>query len=163
MNPSDPSEVIRLAYQTFRDVILSIPADHYLAPMNGWSPRDTVAHLVGWNRAMIEACQELSRGQTPAYYKERAIDYRDMNAGFVARYAAQDRDALLSELAESLDELRRYLSGLEPGDWEADHGVVHYRGGAATVARTITSLAGDYQHHAQEIRAWLDARGASLP
>lgn len=138
----------------FKDCILHVPEDRFLTPMNGWSPRDVIAHLIAWNGEMLRVCMGLQKGQTPAYYTDAPNDYSNINAGFIAKYDAQEKEKLLRDLEETKSELVTYLRSLPPEEWDADHGVIHYRGGAATIRRTIQSLAGDYRHHTQEILAW---------
>ena len=67
---------------------------------------------------------------------------------------------MLAELSTSKEELIQYLVSLDASIWDADYGVQHHRGGAATVARTVKSLGDDYQDHRQEIEAW--AAGKSI-
>ena len=147
------------SYQAFRECIQSLPDDLYLSQLNGWSPRDVVAHLVGWNRKMIESGKDILRGEKPTYYTDWANDYKNVNAAFVGKYSSRDKASLLGELAASMNEFETFLHGLEPPELTADHGVVHYGGGPATVARLMDSLAGDYRDHTREIREWLGTKG----
>jgi hypothetical protein len=147
---------LKQAYEDFRQCILSVPDDLFLSPLNGWSPREVMAHLIGWNDYMITASRAIILGETPSYYADFPNDYKNINAEFVARYASQDKAVLLDELALSFKRFTKYVESLEPGDVGADHGVLHYRGGPATVACIIQSLAGDYEHHRQEIELWLE-------
>jgi hypothetical protein len=55
--------------------------------------------------------------------------------------------------------LLNYLRSLAEEEWNADHGVRHYRGGPATVGSTIDSLTGDYRYHTKEILEWLKSGG----
>lgn len=143
------------AYQAFRQCIQSVPDDLYLTPINGWSPRDIVAHLVGWNRNMVKSGKELLRGEMPAYYPDAPNDYKNINAAFVSKHSSRDKVTLLDELAASMLEFETYVRGLDPSEWDADHGITHYRGGPATVSRLMDSLAGDYHSHTHEIQQWL--------
>jgi hypothetical protein len=157
------SETTRLvafdhAFYSFCDGLRAVPDGLFLRPMNGWSPRDMAAHLVGWNYRMIRACQAILQGQAPDYYMDAAADYANVNAVSVARFASRSKSELLEQLAESRREFLEYLETLVPGDWDADHGVIHHRGGPATVSRVVESLAGDYLLHTREIAEWL-ARG----
>jgi hypothetical protein len=38
----------------FEECIRSLQEDQFLRKLNHWSPRDIVAHLIGWNRALIQ-------------------------------------------------------------------------------------------------------------
>ena len=148
------------AYQAFRDCLQSLPDSLYLASINGWSPRDTAAHLVGWNRLMIESGRDILQGRKPSYYTDSANDYKNINAAFVARYSSRDKASMLGELASSMAEFDAFVHGLETSEWTADHGVVHYSGDPATVARLMDSLAGDYRSHTHEITEWLGTKGS---
>ncbi len=159
MNDRDRSNTLTVAYQAFRRCIQSVPDNLYLSPINGWSSRDVMAHLVGWNRRMIESGKDILRGVVPSYYTDASNDYKNVNAAFVSHYSSRDKASLLAELAASMAEFEAYVQGLDPSEWDADHGVVHYRGGPATVARLIDSLSGDYQDHTREIQEWLAAIG----
>ncbi len=156
MDRIDPTPALRREYETFCEVIRALPEGLFLAKIDDWAARDVVAHLVGWNRRMIQACQDILAGRTPDYYAD-APDYRTINAGYVTRYASTSREALLHELAAGLEELAAYVSALDPAEWETSHGVKHYRGAPATVAGTLASLAGDYAQHARQIREWHSA------
>jgi hypothetical protein len=146
---------LRHAYQDFAELILSLPDEQFLAPMNGWSPRDVVAHLVGWNSFMIEASSSILAGQSPSYYADAPNDYSHINAGFTAKYSSRSQQELLAELKSSLEGLEAYILGLPAGELVADHGVRHYRGDPATVSKILESLAGDYRYHTNQISEWL--------
>ena len=152
--PVDPTLALKSAYQDFCGVIQGLADDIFLTKIDDWTPRDVVAHLVGWNRHMIQACQSILAGRTPDYYADAPNDYRTINAGFVVRFASTSKEALLGELGNGLKELVEFALALDPAEWHASHGVRHYRGAPATVASTLTSLAGDYAHHAHQIRGW---------
>lgn len=123
--------------------------------MNGWSPRDVLAHLIDWNRQMIEASATILQGETPAYYADAPNDYRNINAGFVTRHVSRSKTELLEELRSSMEDFERYIRSLNQSELTASHGVMHYSGRPATVAGIIASLTGDYQEHLRQINAWL--------
>lgn len=143
-------------FARFVALIRALPEELFLESLNGWSPRDIVAHLVGWNYKMRASCQELLQGKAPSYYADAANEYREINAGLVAEFDSRDREVLLEELLSSRQALFAYLQSLEPGEWRADHGVRHYSGEPATVARIVASLAGDYRDHTRQIEDWVE-------
>lgn len=155
MEPSEYLLTIRNAYEAFYQCILWLSDNLFLEAMDGWAPRDVVAHLIGWNGNMITACNQILKGETPTYYQDAAHDFQHINANFVAQYPSTDKEIMLSLLAESFEKFEAFLHGLDPGDFEADHGVLHYSGDPANVGRVIRSLAGDYDHHRREIEEWL--------
>jgi hypothetical protein len=152
---SDPSlQRLGQAANAFILAIESLRDELFLRAIDEWTPRDVAAHLAWWNRHMIAASQSLRTGTPPSYYADAANDYRHVNARAIAEFAARDRRVLLDELRATLDELVGYLRALDAEAWDADHGVVHHRGGAATVRRIVASLAGDYEHHTRQVNEW---------
>lgn len=142
------------AIEGFQTLIEDLPEELFLKLIDDWTPRDVVAHLAWWNRHMIAASQSLQAGNVPSYYADAANDYRTINAQAIAEFPSRDRRALLKQMQTTLKEFKDYLRALKPGDWDADHGVTHYRGGAATIRRIVESLAGDYASHTQQIEKW---------
>jgi hypothetical protein len=158
MEHPNPMASLRSSYDDFVACVLSIPEARFLSPMNGWAPRDVVAHLIGWNRFMIQACRSIRSGEPPAYYADAPNDYRNINAALVEYYASRSRLQLLAELAASMTEFEAYIAGLPASELAADRGVTHYSGQPATVGKILRSLAGDYDHHTRQVDGWLAAR-----
>jgi hypothetical protein len=40
------------AWGALAAAVRALPEERFLAPLRGWSARDIVAHLIGWNRLM---------------------------------------------------------------------------------------------------------------
>ncbi len=139
------------AYQDFVGVVNSLTPADFLRSHGDWTPRDIVAHLIGWNHNIRLGCQQISTGLSPFYHRDGPNDYRSINAESIARYNSTDRHALLQELALAKDELTAFLHSVAEQDWGKDFGVQHYRGGAATIGRSVESITRDYADHAQEI------------
>jgi uncharacterized protein (TIGR03083 family) len=146
---------LRASYDDFVACVLSLPEAQFLSPLDGWAPRDVVAHLIGWNRFMIQACTSIRSGEPPAYYADAPNDYRNINAALVEHYASRSRPQLLAELEASMAEFEIHIAGLPASERSADHGVTHYSGEPATVGKILRSLAGDYEHHTRQINTWL--------
>ena len=139
------------AYQEFKKLILSLSNEQFLSSMNAWTPRDVVAHLIGWNGLMIESALSILAGKPPSYYDDARNDYSNINSGFTAQYSSQSKQELLAELQSSMEKLEAFIHSLPTEELVADHGVVHYSGSPATVTRIINSLTGDYQYHTHQI------------
>ena len=150
------------AWQALQAAVRHLPEERFLVPLSGWSARDIVAHLIGWNRHMIEASGSILRGQTPAYYADAPNGYRNLNAAHVAAHPSHSRDELLRELEVSLMEFKAFVLLLPPGEINDSHGVLHYSGRPATVEGIIRSLTQDYRDHAAEIEALARANGGQL-
>src|SRR5512139_3063072 len=72
------------AYENFVTLVRSLTPAQFLNPIGGWSPRDIVAHLVGWNRNIRAGCQQILQGSAPSYHFDGPNDYRTLNAQFIA-------------------------------------------------------------------------------
>jgi hypothetical protein len=147
---------LQRAYQDFTARILPLTDEQFLSAVDSWSPRDVVAHLIGWNGLMIEASRSILGGNAPAYYADAANDYSHINAGFTAKYSCPSKVALLSELQASMKSFEAFILALPAGELAADHGVRHYSGVPASVYKIIQSLAGDYDYHTRQISEWID-------
>jgi hypothetical protein len=141
------------AVERFKGCIQALPDKLFLEPMAGWSPRDVVAHLIGWNRYTVEGCQQILDGQKPFYFDDASSDFSNVNAVSVQRYSSISRSDLLEELDGSFQQLKTYLLSLDAPQWKADRGVRHGLW-TITVANTVGALSDDYDAHREEIKQW---------
>ena len=133
--------------------------------VNGWTPRDIVAHLIGWNRHIVRGAKQILCGELPFYDVDPGPDYSKVNAALVRQYGDTDRSVLLERLAESAGELMAFLRAIDPEEWDRDFGVRHRgekltvkssAGDLVTVKSTVDDLIADYDHHRaqlEELRA----------
>jgi hypothetical protein len=141
------------AYVQFVECVRGLTPEGFLGSLGDWAPRDIVAHFIGWNRITLVGCGEIREGAEPFYFHNGTNDYREVNAGFFRHFSTSDREELLTDIAVTKGALVSYLKTVSEGEWERDMGVVHYRGGPATVARCVDSLIRDYRKHREEIAA----------
>jgi hypothetical protein len=139
--------------EEFAACIRALAGDAFLKKMNGWSPRDVLAHLIGWSRYTIEGCEQLRGGVPPSYLSDWRVDFRTINAASVRRFSSEHREELLDELAASLEQLKKYVFSIPSEEWARDPGVA-YRGHRITVQNGIEGLIGDYVHHTRQIEEW---------
>ena len=142
---------LETAYAACMETMQSLPTENFLKSLGDWTPRDIAAHFIGWNRITLAGCSELREGVEPFYFYDGTNDYRKVNARFFEKFPSSDRGELLKEIAVTKDALVAYLKTLDESEWDLDTGIVHYRGGPATVARCVDSLIHDYRKHRQEI------------
>jgi len=147
---------LKSAYQDFSSLIDSLSDEQFLSPMDDWSPRDAVAHLVGWNTLMVESSLSILAGKPPSYYDDAKNDYSNINSGFVQKHTSRSKQELLAELDSSMKKFEAFISSLPAGELTADHDVLHYSGSPASVARIVNSLAGDYKYHTRQITEWME-------
>jgi hypothetical protein len=151
MNQDAALAPLEQAWRSFDTAVRALPEERFLAPLRGWSARDIVAHLIGWNRHMIEASGSILRGEAPAYYADAPHGYRNLNAAHAAAHASRSREDLLRDLEVSLLEFKTFVQSLPPSEIDDSHGVLHYSGRPATVGGILRSLTQDYRDHAAEI------------
>jgi len=139
------------AYGLFVDCVRGLSREGFLGSLGEWSPRDIVAHFIGWNRITLVGSAQIREGVLPFYFHDGSNDYREVNAGFLSRFPSSDAEGLLAEMAETKEALVCYLKTVPEEEWGQDSGVIHYRGGPATTARCVDSLIRDYRKHREEI------------
>ncbi|MCE9647734.1 MAG: ClbS/DfsB family four-helix bundle protein [Chloroflexi bacterium] len=144
---------LELAYHAFVETIKKLSKEELLRSLGDWSPRDILAHFIGWNRITLAGCAEICEGVVPFYFYDGTNDYRVVNASFFEKYSSVDRDVLLEQVDSTLQALTSYLKTIDEKEWELDTGLVHYRAGPVTVARCVDSLIRDYGKHRDEIIA----------
>lgn len=142
---------LETAYQAYMETAINLNPEQFTASLGDWTPRDIAAHFIGWNRITLAGCSALREGAEPFYFYDGTNDYRRVNAKFLTRYPSTDHAELLKEIQETKEILVTYLNTIPEAEWEMDTGIVHYRGGPATVARCVDSLIRDYRKHRQEI------------
>lgn len=145
---------LETAADAFVSTIQALPEHLFLARIDDWTPRDVAAHLAWWNNNMLVACKDLQQGRTPSYYADTLNDYRNLNAQATAQFDAKEKRVLLAQLKSTLFEFKEYLASLDANDWDAERGVAHPRGGAATISRIVESLIGDYESHTKQVEEW---------
>ena len=142
---------LELAYTAFVETVEGLSKESFLASLGDWTPRDILAHFIGWNRITLAGCSELREGVEPFYFYDGTNDYRKVNARFFEQFPSMDKNELLEEIASTKDALTAYLKTIPESEWELNTGVVHYRKDPATIARCVDSLIRDYRKHRQEI------------
>ena len=143
------------AVAEFIRCIEALSSDQLLAPLGKWTPRDIVAHLIGWNRYVVRGSRQLQRGELPFYDVDPGENFGKVNAALVEEYPEADGVELLSELRKSADELCAFLDALEESEWQRDFGVRH-GDEVLTIRGTVDELIRDYPHHREQIETWVD-------
>jgi hypothetical protein len=141
------------AVEDFHGEVASLAQGRLQQKLDGWSPRDIVAHLIGWNRYVIRGSRQIRKGELPFYDVDSGANYSKINAALVREYPSTDRQELLDELRASARELEEFLRSLDPGEWSHDYGVRN-EGSAVTIENTVDELIEDYDHHRRQIQEW---------
>lgn len=162
MEPEEALGRLEEAAEELAHLLGSLPERLLHERLERWTPRDVVAHLVGWNHHVREGLRQLGQGSQPFYLAQAREDFQTLNAESVARWGGLERGALVDELRESLASLVAYLRGLPQDAWEKDFGV-HVAGEPVTVVATVVQLTQDYLSHTERLRWWASGRGADVP
>ena len=138
------------ALESLTDEQLSRP----VAGAHGWSGRDLIAHVVGWQEIGLAIARDLAVSETSAAMAAAAAtwaaDGDAMNDRMIAEWAALPIGEVRRRLHEIPGELRGYLTVVPEARWvkNAEH------------LRSLTSQIIDhYEEHADDLRAILDAAG----
>jgi hypothetical protein len=115
-DPAGDLQLLRQGMQALTESIEPLCTELLLRPVTEWSPRDVMAHLIGWNVYTLDGCRDVQRGIAPFYLADAQHDFRHVNAASVQRYSATDTGALLDELHATADVLLSYLSMLSAAD-----------------------------------------------
>ena len=163
MQTNPQIEQLDQAVRNFKTCIQDLPESKFLQPIdrqpingppiNGWTPRDVLAHLIGWNRHTITGCRQIKTGKLLSYFSDAENDFSNVNAESLDLYTRTDRGLLLDELEDSSQALQNYLLFLDPDEWQTDFGV-SYRGSTITIEDEVAELIKDYDDHREEIKAW---------
>ncbi len=140
--------------EDFVNCVASLNEELFLKRFNLWSPRDVVAHLIGWNRYIIEGSNQIRRGELPFYDIDPGEDYSKVNAVLVLEYSSTDRQEMLDELQVSAQELKQFIRSLDSSEWSRDYGVRH-KGAIITIQNTVDELIEDYDIHKERIKEWV--------
>ncbi len=139
--------------EEFARCVDSLDEELFLKKFNHWSPRDVLAHLIGWNRYIIEGSKQIMSGELPFYDIDPGEDYSKVNAVLVSEYSSRDKQELLDELHSSAHDLKHFLQSLDSEEWERDYGVKH-RGSTVTIQNSIDEFIDDYDIHREQIKEW---------
>ncbi len=150
MTIEDQIDRLEHCVMTFAGSVTALDERLFLSNVSGWTVRDILAHLIGWNRHIVRGAQQILSGELPYYDVDPGPDYSKVNAALVREYGDVDRAALLARLAASTAELTEFLRAIHPAEWDRDFGVRH-DSETLTVKSTVDDLIADYDYHQRQI------------
>ena len=137
----------------FAATVEALPDERYLHMVGGRTPRDIVAHLIGWNHHAIEASAFIQCGEMPPSLIDPGPDFSAVNAASMARFASRDKGELLGQLRASTVAYGALLENLPEEEWGDNHGVT-LGDWAVTIGSFLGIMIGEFEHHRQEIASW---------
>lgn len=137
---------LNTAHQDFMQVATQLPST--LREEKGvcgdeWSPKDVVAHLIGWDQAAVYFLGLFSIGLGDTF--NPAIDGDKFNANSVHMRESLSWDEVIVELSTTYDDLQHIITILATHHLKSDGGYGH-----ALIGRKD-----DYLFHTQQLRVWL--------
>jgi hypothetical protein len=95
--------------------------DHPVDAAHGWSARDLIAHMVGWQQLALAIAKELAVSETSPELaridREWAADGDQMNADMIAAWRALSPAEVRDRLESVAGELRGYLTVVPETRW----------------------------------------------
>ncbi len=137
------------------DFALALPREKQDRVFLGeWTPRDLIAHLAGWDIALLAAAQDILVGQLPGFYHLRDEDWKTINSQFVKQYNQGTWAELLKKVEGSHGELLAFLDTLPQEEFTENHGVT-YDGSPVTIGRLMAGEIKDEKEHYDQLAVWL--------
>ena len=153
MNPKESIAKFDKALIDFIHCIESLDEGLVLSKLKNWSPRDIIAHLIGWNHHVVKGCTQIQSGVLPFYDIDSGDDYSKVNADIVKEISSTKREELLEQLTVSAEALKKFIRTVSPEDYVRDFGVRH-EDEVLTIGITFEELINDYNHHKIAIEEW---------
>lgn len=108
-----------------------------------WSPKDVMAHLVGWDREAVYFLGLFANGAGDTY--DASFDVDEFNARSVKTRENLSWDELNHELTHAHAELQQIIEVLHTNNLESNSGF----------GKALTGRKEDYMLHAEQLAAWL--------
>lgn len=155
-SPSERRTALQESLDRFVRAVEGLSEEQFLHRAVDRTPRDIVAHLIGWNYHAIDASDYIRRGEMPPSLIDPGPDFSRVNGESIARFPSEDKGTLLGQLRESAIVYDTMLRDLPAAEWTDNHGVV--RGNwSVTNDSFVEIMIGEFDHHRQEVEGWPSA------
>ncbi len=121
--------------------------------IGGWSVRDCLAHLVGWDAWVMNALDRAADGMPLGPFPSE----REINDAAPGDWVDRPIDDLLTMLRTIRDTMAERVSQLT--DEERDEKSLQIEGASISVNELIDGLIGHDMEHAGQIRSWRKTQG----
>jgi len=137
------------AREVMRAVLAEIDPEREVYP--GWTIKEVLAHVAGWDDAAMSSLRAHARGEIPQALAVEGINA--YNATTVSTREALNLDQIVQEWEFSRRELKAVIQ--EMPDGQLDTPMLFPWGGRGTTAQLVDIFAGHERSHAAEIRKML--------
>ena len=152
-SPEERRAALRESLDRFVRAVEWVSEEQFLHVVDGRTPRDIVAHLIGWNNHAIEASEYIGRGEMPPSLVDPGPDFSRVNGESMARFPSREKGTLLGQLRESGVAYDAMLRALPAVEWGDNHGVVRGKW-EVTNDSFVGIMIEEFDHHRQEIESW---------
>lgn len=144
---------LQRSIEEFAATVRALDDGQFLRESGGRTPRDIVAHLIGWNYHAIDAKDCIERGELPPSLIDPGSDFSRVNGESMVRFDARDRDTLLAQLRDSATAYDAMLATLPEAEWDDNHGL-KLGEWAVTNGSFVAIMVGEFAHHGRELADW---------
>ena len=134
--------------QTIEDLLPTIPQDKEIYP--GWTIKEMLAHMTGWDDATIDSLKAHVLGRPPSVPAIRSLD--EYNASTVSSRSDLDYDQVVKEWRLTHQVLRTLIEQM-PAEKFLQPLVVPW-GEKATVTNMVDMFRGHDEEHIHDIQEW---------
>lgn len=143
----DLASELEATHQSFMQIATQLPPE--LREKKGvcgkWSPKDVIAHLVGWDTEAAYFLGLFANGVGDTY--DYSFDIDDFNARSVKTRENLSWDEVIAELPHAHAELQQIIKVLHTKNLKSDGGF----------GKSLTGRKEDYLLHAKQLASWLSA------
>lgn len=142
-------------YQELRQAIDGLDAAALQRPwLDGWSVKDIIAHVLGWERELGGALQRIARGERPT---PEGVDYSDADA-WNAKFALVMKQQLPTTVIAEWGQMHQLFT--KAAQAVPDDRFVEKDAKPSTVNRIIDGSGyGHFREHAAQILDWRKREG----
>lgn len=108
-----------------------------------WSPKDVIAHLVGWDIEAVYFLGLFANGQGDTY--DYSFDVDDFNASSVKTRENLSWDEVINDLTHAHAELQQIIKVLHTKNLKSNSGF----------GQSLTGRKEDYMLHSEQLAVWL--------
>lgn len=133
------------AHHDFMDAVIVLDVDlrHEQGVCGEWSPKQVIAHLVGWDRLAVDGLTLYANGEGDTFNAN--VDSDEFNAQSVASRASLSWDDLVHDFQTTHQSLQEVIQVLHIKGLKSDGGFGQWMLGRQQ----------DYIYHTGQIKVWL--------
>ena len=142
----DIVQALQTSHQAMIDTLNSVDVEKEVYP--GWTVKEVLAHLAGWDEATTASLSSFIQGGKPGLVAVNGVD--NYNADSVAKRKNLSLDATFEDWERERDHLLATLSALPEN--QVDDKILFPHGGSGTVGEMLLWVADHETRHRNDIK-----------